>query len=74
MKESVVVMMARYSDDPVADFEAYDAEQEAALELLPKCSHCGEPIQDDTCFLINDEPICENCMELFRVYTTYLMG
>lgn len=65
----------RYTDDPVADFERYDAEQEAALENLPVCSECGQPIQDDYCFVINDEPVHESCLVAnYRKHTMDLMG
>lgn len=52
----------------------HDAEQEAALELLPVCCECGERIQAETCFEINDEIVCEECMEHYRKFTTDLMG
>lgn len=51
-----------YSDDPIADFERHDAKQQSELEKLPRCSECDEPIQDDFCYEINDELICDNCM------------
>lgn len=51
------------TDDPVADFMRYDAEQERALEKLPKCADCGNPIQNDHFYLINDEPICPDCLD-----------
>ena len=51
-----------YSDDPIADFYRHDAEQQAELHKLPQCSECGEPIQDDFCYEINDELICDSCM------------
>lgn len=64
-----------FTDDPVADFSRHDAEQEAELELLPICSECGERIQDEHCFVINDMPIHESCMkENYRVSVTDLMG
>ena len=64
-----------YSDDPVADFERYDAEKEAALANLPVCSECGQPICDEECFYINGEAICESCMnDNYRIPTTHLMG
>lgn len=64
-----------YTDDPVADFHRHDAEKEDALALLPVCSECGKHIQDEHCFVINDEAICEHCMEEnHRVPTTDLMG
>lgn len=63
------------TDDSVADAEAYMKELEDALALLPECSECGEHIQDEHCFVINDEPICERCMnENYRKYTMDLMG
>lgn len=55
-------MMFR-TDDPVADFGRYDDEQQRQLEKLPKCAYCNEPIQDDKCYLINDELICPECLE-----------
>lgn len=51
-----------YTDDPVLDAERYAAHQEAELDKLPKCYECGEPIQDEKCFEINDELICPRCM------------
>ena len=56
-----------FTDDPIADFMAYDAERESELERLPVCSCCEEPIQDDFFYEINDEVICVHCMnEYFR--------
>ena len=51
-----------YSDNPIADFERYDAEQQRQLEKLPKCVGCGEPIQDDDLFDVNGDLFCEECM------------
>lgn len=53
-----------WTDDPVADFERHDREQAAALELLPFCDYCNDPIQDEYLYNINDEFICERCMKL----------
>ena len=59
-----------WTDDPHKDFARWDAEQEEALERLPKCCECGEPIVDDYCYYINDEYICEDCLNLcYRVET-----
>ena len=44
-------------------WEAHDQEQEQALEKLPYCEICGEPIQDDHLYLINDEFVCPACLE-----------
>ena len=43
-------------------WKQHDAEQEAQLDKLPKCSICDEPIQDDYYYEINDECICEECL------------
>lgn len=50
------------TDDPIDDFRRYDAEMQARLDKLPKCSECGEPIQDEYAYLINDEFVCEECL------------
>ena len=60
--------------DNYSQWARHDAEQEAELARLPFCDECGERIQEDTCFEINDEIICEGCMEHFRKYTVDLMG
>lgn len=52
-----------YSDDPIVDFNCYDAEQQAKLNSLPRCSECDEPIQSEACYEINGELICEECLE-----------
>ena len=51
-----------YSDDPIRDFEHYDSGQARELKRFPICAECGEPIQDEHCFEINDELICEECL------------
>lgn len=51
------------TDDPVEDFERYDAEQQRRLSELPVCSECGEPVQDDYYYEINDEIICQECLD-----------
>lgn len=70
----VVLQMFR-TNDPVADAEAYINELEDALALMPVCSECGEHIQNEHCFVINDEIICESCMNKnYRKYTMDLIG
>lgn len=51
------------TEDPVADFLRHDEEQNRWLEQQPVCADCGEHIQADHCFLINDETICPDCLE-----------
>lgn len=55
-------MMFR-TDDPIADADRHDLEEQRWLEKLPKCAYCNEPIQDDKCYLINDELVCPECLE-----------
>ena len=62
----------RYTDDPHADFLAYDREQEKLLERLPVCSECGEHIQDEKAYYIYDEWICEECMDREYKKTIYI--
>lgn len=50
------------TDNPIADFERYDAVQEKAKEKLPRCSECGEPIQDDFFYEIDCYFYCEDCL------------
>lgn len=52
-----------YTDDPVSDYDRYCNEQQRKLDRLPECSECGEKIQDEYCFEVNDEYICEQCMQ-----------
>lgn len=61
------------TDDPVADFNRHEEDRARELEQLPTCSQCGWPVQTDFCYVINDEVICERCMENFRQYTTDLI-
>lgn len=43
---------------------SHDADREKRLERLPVCADCGEPIQDDHYYLVNDEAICPDCLEI----------
>ena len=44
-------------------WEAHDRQQAKQLEELPVCEICGEPIQDDHLYLINDEFVCPDCLD-----------
>lgn len=58
------------TDDPIADYERYEADQEAKLDKLPKCDICGEPIQEDYLYCIYGDIFCEDCLkEHFRKRT-----
>lgn len=44
-------------------WEDHEAEQEKGLEKLPVCENCGQPIQSERCYIINDSFICPDCLE-----------
>lgn len=46
--------------------DRYEVERERELEKLPECCECGEPITTATCFEINGELICPDCIEHHR--------
>ena len=51
------------SGDPLDDFDRHDREQAKELEKLPACEICGEAIQGEYLYLINDEFICPDCLD-----------
>ena len=62
------------TDDPLVDFESWDAEQQKTSEQLPTCCECGEKIRDDFCYEIEGEPICDDCLyEHHRKNVEYFM-
>lgn len=50
-----------WTDDPVADAAAYDAEQERELKKRPLCCKCGEHIQEDFAYDIFGDLYCDSC-------------
>lgn len=63
-----------WTGDPLRDFDIHEARQEAALNKRPRCAYCDEPIQDEHCYVINDEPVCEECLnEHYRYLTEELV-
>ena len=52
-----------YTDDPIADFMAHDAEQQAEMEKLPLCSICESPITSAFALHMYNEWICDECIE-----------
>lgn len=52
-----------WTDDPVRDAAAHDAEGEAWLKSLPVCDECGEPIVEDFYWEINGDVYCEDCLQ-----------
>lgn len=43
------------------------------MERLPICCECGQRIEDEFCYEINDEILCETCMEQYKKFTSDLM-
>ena len=52
-----------YTDDPIADAEAYLDEQAKYEERFPVCTICGEHILDDNLYDIEGEIYCEECLK-----------
>ena len=56
--------MFRYTDDPVADAEAYYNELARLEELVPKCCECRSPVMENFYFELNDDRfICAECLD-----------
>ena len=63
-----------YSDNPVADAERHSEYMERQAKRLPVCCKCKKRIQDDTCYKVDDEVLCESCMRKdYEVWTEDLM-
>lgn len=63
--------------DNYSQWQAHDNQQEAELERLPMCDNpkCGKRIQDEHCFKIDGEILCEDCMiDRYRVNTEDLIN
>lgn len=54
-----------FTDDPVYDHEMYQEEQEKHLRIRPLCDCCENHVQDDYYYEINDEVICQSCMDRY---------
>lgn len=59
-------MRITWTDDPIRDFERYDAAQAAELARLPICAECEAHIEDSEAYYINGEWICESCMSSYK--------
>lgn len=58
--------------EPFEDLAQREIDQEAWLNGLPRCSICGQPIQDEYYYEMGDELICESCMDDYKVANEYL--
>lgn len=56
-------MQGLLAADPEKAFDIYDRAMTERLERLPKCKHCGEPIQDDYAIEYDGDLYCEECFD-----------
>ena len=52
-----------WTDNPVRDAAAHDAECERWLMRRPVCDKCGNHIQDDHFFRLDREIVCPDCID-----------
>lgn len=62
-------MSGMYVPDNLDQFNIHSQEQEESLEKNPKCSWCDNRIQEEHCYSIEDELVCEDCIKGCRVDT-----
>lgn len=60
-----------YTNNPVADYMAYDNERTRLLFKFPKCSICDEHITDEHLFIIEGETYVKNV--LMKTFVMRLM-
>ena len=44
-------------------FEEFDFYVQKQIAKLPVCVECGEHIQDEYLYIIEEDPMCEECAE-----------
>ena len=59
-------MTRYYTDDPLADFERYDADRESAMALLPECAFCHDRVWNDREFQFDGHSFCSwTCLDSY---------
>lgn len=58
--------MGYYSDDPVADFAAFDAEQAKLEKDCSVCADCDYPITGEDYFCDGEKTYCLDCWETYH--------
>lgn len=53
------------TNDPVSDFNRYDAMQQRELERCPKCDYCDEHITADNYYDLDGDIVCEDCLDRY---------
>ena len=51
--------------DPEKEFDIRDAEETAWRASRPKCSICGDPIQDEVYYDLNAKKVCCECLDSY---------
>lgn len=51
-----------WTDDPSRDWDTHCERQDRRAKRLPRCVFCKRPIYDDHFYEINDEAVCEDCL------------
>lgn len=51
------------TNDPAADFRAWDRDQSRMLERLPVCADCEEPIQYENYYTFDGLFYCPECVD-----------
>ena len=51
------------SGDPLRDADRYDRIQQAWLDSRPRCSRCGEAIQENIYYEVHGKKFCRDCQE-----------
>lgn len=53
-----------WTGDALRDFDRYEARRQRALDRLPRCYECGEAIQTDEFYEVDEgKYICPHCLE-----------
>ena len=60
-------MSNEYVPDNYDFFKINEEQEERELSKLPECSECGHAINDEECYLINEELVCSDCVDSWRV-------
>lgn len=63
----------QYTDEPDRDWDAFCEHQDMLHGMLPVCCECDCSIEDEFCYEINGEVLCETCMEQHKRFTADLM-
>lgn len=55
--------MIDYVPDNYDQWKRHDDQMNEELERLPRCAHCGEPIQEEKAIRFDDSMFCMECIE-----------